>query len=208
MLTFAQNRFVRLIKNSKLPEDRKSPTYNIAIRQLHAAILGVCALVDSYPYTIERWMPELLTSVLAEHTYDPVSGYGTCIMTRMLTETRRSQSRRQSGSALARLGRHIKIPGTKIRRSSPKINSPRSPLCSPARPIVRVNLVRAFERLLTLLLSRRVMITCRDTIYSDCVVNHPSTCSISCPTIIASYEMSSETRKFARNPSMNYTADS
>lgn len=68
-----QGRFVRLIKNSKLPADRKSPAYNIAIRQLHAAILGVCALVDSYPYTIERWMPELLTNVLAEHTYDPVS---------------------------------------------------------------------------------------------------------------------------------------
>ncbi|KAI0757264.1 hypothetical protein C8Q80DRAFT_1132754 [Daedaleopsis nitida] len=50
----------------------KIPTYNVAIRQLHAAILGVCALVDSYPYTIERWMPELLTSVLAEHTYDPI----------------------------------------------------------------------------------------------------------------------------------------
>ena len=64
---------MRLIKNSKLPADRKSPAYNAAIRQLHAAILGVCALVDSYPYTIERWMPELLTNVLAEHTYDPVS---------------------------------------------------------------------------------------------------------------------------------------
>ncbi|KAI0374438.1 hypothetical protein BV20DRAFT_1049238 [Pilatotrama ljubarskyi] len=67
-----KDRFVRLIKNSKLPQDRKSPAYNIALRQLHAAILGICALIDSYPYTIERWMPELLTSVLAEHTYDPV----------------------------------------------------------------------------------------------------------------------------------------
>ncbi|KAI1797633.1 hypothetical protein LXA43DRAFT_1126323 [Ganoderma leucocontextum] len=67
-----KDRFLRLIKNSKLPEDRKSPAYNTAIRQLHAAILGVCALIDSYPYTIERWMPELLTNVLAEHTYDPI----------------------------------------------------------------------------------------------------------------------------------------
>ncbi|KAL7285721.1 hypothetical protein ACG7TL_000826 [Trametes sanguinea] len=67
-----KDRFVRLIKNSKLPQDRKSPTYSIALRQLHAAILGVCALIDSYPYTIERWMPELLTNVLAEHTYDPI----------------------------------------------------------------------------------------------------------------------------------------
>ncbi|KAH9921997.1 uncharacterized protein BXZ73DRAFT_91690 [Epithele typhae] len=67
-----KDRFVRLIKNSKLPADRKSPAYNTAIRQLHAAILGVCALVESYPYTIERWMPELLTNILAEHTYDPI----------------------------------------------------------------------------------------------------------------------------------------
>ncbi|KAI0724287.1 hypothetical protein C8T65DRAFT_714470 [Cerioporus squamosus] len=67
-----RDRFVRLIKNSKLPTDRKSPKYSAAIRQLHAAILGVCALVDSYPYTIERWLPDLLTNVLAEHTYDPI----------------------------------------------------------------------------------------------------------------------------------------
>lgn len=44
----------------------------MAIRRRHAAILGVCALIDSYPYTVEKFMPELLTNVLAEHTYDPV----------------------------------------------------------------------------------------------------------------------------------------
>lgn len=67
-----QDRFIRLLKNSSLP-DRKSPAYNSALRQRHAAILGICALVDSFPYTVERWMPDLLTNVLAEHTYDPVS---------------------------------------------------------------------------------------------------------------------------------------
>ena len=46
--------------------------YTKALRQRHAAILGICALVDSYPYTIEKWMPELLTGVLVEHTFDPV----------------------------------------------------------------------------------------------------------------------------------------
>jgi len=66
-----RDRFVRLLKNSNLL-DRKSPAYNSALRQRHAAILGICALVDSYPYTVERWMPDLLTSVLAEHTYDPI----------------------------------------------------------------------------------------------------------------------------------------
>lgn len=67
-----QDRFARLLKNSHIPA-RQDPIYNKAIRQRHAAILGICALVDSYPYTVEKWMPDLLTNILAEHTYDPVS---------------------------------------------------------------------------------------------------------------------------------------
>ncbi|KDQ54765.1 hypothetical protein JAAARDRAFT_71570 [Jaapia argillacea MUCL 33604] len=66
-----KDRFVKSAKSVHLPE-RGSPNYSVAIRQRHAAILGICALVDSYPYTVERWMPELLTNVLAEHTYDPI----------------------------------------------------------------------------------------------------------------------------------------
>jgi hypothetical protein len=66
-----QDRFVKLAKKSHIPS-RQSSGYSKAIRQRHAAILGICALVDSYPYTVEKWMPELLTGVLAEHTYDPV----------------------------------------------------------------------------------------------------------------------------------------
>ncbi|TFK30307.1 hypothetical protein FA15DRAFT_662249 [Coprinopsis marcescibilis] len=66
-----KDRFVRLAKNSYLP-NRNDTNYNKAIRQRHAAILGICALVESFPYTVESWMPELLTSVLAEHTYDPI----------------------------------------------------------------------------------------------------------------------------------------
>jgi proteasome activator subunit 4 len=67
-----QNRFVRLVKNTSIP-DRKDPTYNKCIRQRHAAILGITALIQSFPYTVEKWMPELLTSVLAEYVSDPVS---------------------------------------------------------------------------------------------------------------------------------------
>lgn len=67
-----QDRFVRLLKNSSVPA-RQDPDYNKAIRQRHSAILGICALIDSYPYTVEKWMPDLLTNSLAEHTYDPVS---------------------------------------------------------------------------------------------------------------------------------------
>jgi len=66
-----KDRFVKLAKKSHIPS-RQSPGYSKAIRQRHAAILGICALVDSYPYTVEKWMPELLTNVLAEHTYDPI----------------------------------------------------------------------------------------------------------------------------------------
>ncbi|RXW16590.1 hypothetical protein EST38_g9267 [Candolleomyces aberdarensis] len=66
-----KDRFVRLVRNTHLP-DRADPKYNTAVRQRHAAILGICALVDSYPYTVEKWMPDLLTNVLAEHTYDPI----------------------------------------------------------------------------------------------------------------------------------------
>ncbi|KAF9568562.1 hypothetical protein CPC08DRAFT_679680 [Agrocybe pediades] len=64
-------RFLRLLNNSHIPS-KQDPDYNKSIRQRHAAILGICALVESYPYTVEKWMPELLTTVLAEHTYDPI----------------------------------------------------------------------------------------------------------------------------------------
>ncbi|KAK7691506.1 hypothetical protein QCA50_004905 [Cerrena zonata] len=65
-----KQRFVRLARNSSLPP-RGSPTYNLAIRHRHAAVLGICAIINSYPYTVERWMPHLIADVLAEHTYDP-----------------------------------------------------------------------------------------------------------------------------------------
>lgn len=70
----SQDRFVRLATKSHIPS-RQSAVYSKAIRQRHAAILGICALIDSFPYTVEKWMPALLTNVLAEHTYDPVSSF-------------------------------------------------------------------------------------------------------------------------------------
>lgn len=66
-----KTRFVNLAKKSHLP-DRTSPLYNLALRQRHAAIIGICALIDSFPYTIEKWMPELLTTVMLEHVHDPI----------------------------------------------------------------------------------------------------------------------------------------
>ncbi|QRW00399.1 proteasome activator complex subunit 4 [Ceratobasidium sp. AG-Ba] len=64
-----KNRFVRIVKRSKLP-DRKDPEYGNAIRTLHSAILGLCSLIDVFPYSVEKWMPPLC-EVLARHTYDP-----------------------------------------------------------------------------------------------------------------------------------------
>nr|GAT49743.1 membrane protein [Mycena chlorophos] len=65
-----RDRFVQLIRKSHLPP-RGDPSYARSVRQRHAAILGVCAIVESSPYTVEKWTPGLLTDVLAEHTYDP-----------------------------------------------------------------------------------------------------------------------------------------
>jgi len=65
-----RDRFVQLIRKSHIPP-RQDPGYARSVRQRHAAILGVCALVDSVPYTVEKWTPDLLTNILAEHTYDP-----------------------------------------------------------------------------------------------------------------------------------------
>lgn len=66
-----RDRFVKLASKSCLP-NRESLEYNPSLRQRHAAIIGICALVDSFPYTIEKWMPELLTTVMLEHAHDPI----------------------------------------------------------------------------------------------------------------------------------------
>ncbi|KAJ2920211.1 hypothetical protein MD484_g84, partial [Candolleomyces efflorescens] len=64
-----ENRFVALAKKTKLP-DRKDAGYATALRTLHSAILGVCSLVESFPYSVEPWLPPL-TEVLAPHATDP-----------------------------------------------------------------------------------------------------------------------------------------
>lgn len=65
-----KNRFVRLSR-SRLPP-RLTADYAASLRRLHGAILGICALIDAFPYTVESWTPELLTEILAEHVYDPL----------------------------------------------------------------------------------------------------------------------------------------
>jgi proteasome activator subunit 4 len=53
-----QERFVSTIRKMTLPARRDSK-YGESLRTLHSAILGVCALIDSFPYSVEPWMPPL-----------------------------------------------------------------------------------------------------------------------------------------------------
>ncbi|KAL4243149.1 BLM10 family protein [Abortiporus biennis] len=64
-----KDRFIKLALGTKLPA-RRDPAYSDSLRHLHSAILGLCALVDSFPYSVEPWMPPL-TDVLATHATDP-----------------------------------------------------------------------------------------------------------------------------------------
>ncbi|CAK5268900.1 unnamed protein product [Mycena citricolor] len=64
-----KNRFLNLARKTVLPA-RRDAEYANALRSLHSAILGLCALIESFPYTVEPWMPPL-TDVLAAHATDP-----------------------------------------------------------------------------------------------------------------------------------------
>ncbi|KAJ7225864.1 hypothetical protein GGX14DRAFT_422660 [Mycena pura] len=64
-----KNRFLALARKTTLPE-RRDPVYADSLRALHSAILGLCALIESFPYTVKPWMPPL-TEVLAAHATDP-----------------------------------------------------------------------------------------------------------------------------------------
>ncbi|KAF8559342.1 hypothetical protein OG21DRAFT_1402974 [Imleria badia] len=64
-----KNRFISLARAMKLPS-RSAPNYGESMRKLHSAILGLCALIESFPYSVESWMPPL-TEVLAQHATDP-----------------------------------------------------------------------------------------------------------------------------------------
>ena len=54
----SQDRFVKLARKTKLPA-RQDANYTQALRTLHSALLGICALIDSFPYSVEPWMPPL-----------------------------------------------------------------------------------------------------------------------------------------------------
>lgn len=56
-----QNRFIELARTTKLPP-RRDVAYQESLRTLHSAILGICALIESFPYSVETWMPPLTDS--------------------------------------------------------------------------------------------------------------------------------------------------
>ncbi|KAF9648519.1 ARM repeat-containing protein [Thelephora ganbajun] len=64
-----KNRFIGLVRKARLPS-RQDAGYAEKLRLLHSGILGLCALIESFPYSVEPWMPPL-TDVLAAHTTDP-----------------------------------------------------------------------------------------------------------------------------------------
>lgn len=67
-----KERFVKTVRRTKLPNRKDDPeTYADKLRTLHSAMLGICALIESFPYSVEPWMPSL-TDVLAAHATDPV----------------------------------------------------------------------------------------------------------------------------------------
>ena len=56
-----QDHFVSLVRKVRLTS-RRDPGYPESLRMLHSAILGICALIESFPYSVEKWMPPLTDS--------------------------------------------------------------------------------------------------------------------------------------------------
>lgn len=127
---------MRLIKRSTLPP-RDQASFVQAVRERHAAILGICALVDSYPYSIPEWMPELVTEVLAEHTFDPVSRTLPSRSHRVSESRYRSRFPPQYANARATSSAHIKTHGLNPLASSLRSNSQNYRRCSQDRLTTR-----------------------------------------------------------------------
>ncbi|KAG8888929.1 hypothetical protein FRB98_006471 [Tulasnella sp. 332] len=66
-----KHRFTRQAATVFLPA-RNDANYASSLRHLHAAILGVTALIDAFPYSMPSWLPELIGDVLSRHAYNPI----------------------------------------------------------------------------------------------------------------------------------------
>lgn len=56
-----------VLPKRRLPNGEMNQEYAPAVLKLHSGILGICALINAFPYDVPSWMPELLTDILAEH---------------------------------------------------------------------------------------------------------------------------------------------
>jgi proteasome activator subunit 4 len=54
-----QERFIAQERRVRLPKKSDS-NYAETMLTLHSAILGLCALIDCFPYVVEDWMPPLM----------------------------------------------------------------------------------------------------------------------------------------------------
>jgi len=61
--------FIRKGRRAVLPA-RSDPDYEKALRTRHAAVLGLIALIRSYPFTVPEWMPPLIDH-LSKYATDP-----------------------------------------------------------------------------------------------------------------------------------------
>lgn len=59
----SKNRFIKQIRQARLPK-RSYASYAHELRALHSAILGLCGLIESFPYTVESWMPSVIDSIV------------------------------------------------------------------------------------------------------------------------------------------------
>jgi len=68
-----RERFLAQERSVRLPKKSES-NYAEAMLDLHSAILGLCALVECFPYVVEEWIPPLM-EVFARHSADrpPIS---------------------------------------------------------------------------------------------------------------------------------------
>lgn len=51
---------------------RGAPAFETALLQVHAGVLGACALVAAFPYEVPDWVPSLLLDTIAPHSDSPV----------------------------------------------------------------------------------------------------------------------------------------
>jgi len=64
-------RFTKLARRTKLSKRSDKEAFSEGIKTLHSAVLGLCALLDAYPYSVEPWAPEIIET-LSRYSSDPV----------------------------------------------------------------------------------------------------------------------------------------